>query len=80
MSIDLPLPPKSMWKLHLDKHKIIRHFLVFETVGSGTFGWVNKAMNIDTREMVVLKELPVTSTRTRNAFLEEVAWGESFRV
>ncbi len=80
MSIDLPLPPKSMWKLHLDKHKIIQHFLVFETVGSGTFGWVNKAMNIDTGEMVVLKELPVTSTRTRNAFLEEVAWGESFRV
>lgn len=74
------LPPASMWKLHLDQHTMSQRFLVFETTGSGSFGWVNRAVDTDTGDPVVIKELRITKKSEGDDFVHEVTTGERFKV
>ena len=69
-----------MWKLHLDKHTLSQQFLVFETTGTEAFGWVNRAVDSDTGDPVVIKELRITKKSERDDFVHEVTIGERFKV
>ena len=80
MSPTSALPPASMWKLYLDQYTLIQRFLVFETTGSGSFGWVNRAVDTDTGDPVVLKELRLTNKSESDGFVHEVAMEERFEV
>ena len=72
------LPAAHLQKLHLDQYTLIRDILVFETKGSGSFGWVNIGVDTNTGDPVAIKELRITNKSAANAFLHEVAFGEQF--
>ncbi|MCJ1242889.1 signal transducing kinase of the PAK [Trapelia coarctata] len=79
LSPESALPPASMWKLHLDQHTMSQRFLVFETTGSGSFGWVNRAVDTDTGDPVVTKELRITKKSEGDDFVHEVTMGEELK-
>ena len=55
-------------------------YLEFGTHGSGTFGWITQGVNIKTGDPVAIKELRISSRRSRLEATNEVNMGRRFNV
>ena len=55
-------------------------YLEFGTLGSGTFGWITQGVDIQTGDPVAIKELRISSRRSRLEAMDEVNMGRRFLV
>ena len=73
-------PQRAFQKMPGDSCVLRGTYLEFGTRGSGTFGWINQGVDIKTGDPVAIKELRVSSPRSRLEAMSEMNVGKQFLV
>ena len=73
-------PQLEIQKIPGDSYVLRGRYLEFGTRGSGTFGWITQGVDTGTGDPVAIKELRISSRRSRLDVMAEVNVGKRFLV